>query len=118
MKMNYAVLGTNDMDAAKGFYDRLFAGHDLNRITPTDRMTYWLGEGFAFAIALPFDGQPATVGNGTMIGFCVGSAAEVDSLYDRALTLGGTSEGAPGQRGPKYSAYLRDVDGNKLCLSD
>ena len=55
MKMNYFVVGTNDMRASKAFYDALFAGAGLQTMSPTDRMTYWLGEDFAFAIATPFN---------------------------------------------------------------
>ncbi|WP_303469373.1 MULTISPECIES: VOC family protein [unclassified Marinovum] len=118
MKMNYFVVGTNDMDASKAFYDAFFAQSGLHSMSPTDRMTYWLGADFAFATALPFDTKPATIGNGTMVGFCVGHMDEVKRLHALALELGGTCEGAPGQRGPKFSAYVRDLDGNKLCLSD
>ena len=118
MKMNYFVVGTNDMAAATRFYDQLFAQSGMERVSPTDRMTYWLSPDFAFAAAIPFDEQPATHGNGTMVGFCVGSPEEVERLYKLALELGGTCEGAPGQRGPRFSAYVRDLDKNKLCLSD
>ena len=118
MKMNYVVLGTNDMAATTGFYDALFAGMGVNRVTPTERMTYWLGEDFAFAAAIPFDARPASTGNGTMVGFAVGSEDEVRRLHALAIELGGSCEGAPGQRGPRFSAYIRDRDGNKLCLSD
>lgn len=117
MHLNYVTLGTNDMAAAIRFYDSLFEQSGLHRFSPSERMTYWMGEGFAFALAIPFDQEPATRGNGTMIGFDIGSADEVTRLHQRALDLGGTSEGAPGQRGPKFSAYLRDLDGNKLCFS-
>ena len=116
--MNYVVVGTNDLDAATRFYDRLFAQSGMNRVAPTGRMTYWLGPGFAFAAAIPFDEKPATNGNGTMVGFCVGSPEEVERLYALAIEIGGTCEGAPKQRGPRYSAYVRDPDRNKLCLSD
>ncbi|MBB5515050.1 catechol 2,3-dioxygenase-like lactoylglutathione lyase family enzyme [Rubricella aquisinus] len=118
MKMNYCVVGTNDMEAATSFYSALFAQAELATMFPTDRMTYWIGVDFAFAVAKPFDGQPSTRGNGTMVGFNVGIPEEVNRLHALALTLGGTNEGDPGQRGPKYSAYLRDLDGNKICLSD
>ncbi|RMA42231.1 VOC family protein [Rhodophyticola porphyridii] len=118
MKMNYFVVGTNDMDAAMPFYDQLFAQSAVNRISPTDRMTYWLGTDFAFATAIPFDEKPATNGNGTMVGFCVGSPEEVKRLHALAIRLGGTCEGEPKQRGPRFSAYVRDLDRNKLCLSD
>ena len=118
MKMNYFVVGTNDMDTAKAFYGSLFAGSELQSTSPTERMTYWLGEDFAFAVAIPFDEKPATIGNGMMVGFCVGPIDEVKRLHALTITLGGTCEGAPNQRGPKFSAYVRDLDGNKLCFSD
>ncbi|MBY8974462.1 VOC family protein [Rhodobacteraceae bacterium NNCM2] len=118
MKMNYYVVGTNDIDASKAFYDALFAGWGLHTLSPSDRMIYWMGADFAFATARPFDQRPATSGNGTMVGFCVGTSEDVTRMHALALRLGGTCEGAPGQRGPKFSAYVRDCDGNKLCLSD
>lgn len=118
MQMNYCVIGTNDMDAATRFYDRLFDRSGMNRVSPSERMTYWLGADFAFAAAIPFDKQPATNGNGTMVGFSVGSPAEVKRLYTLAIALGGTCAGEPKQRGPRFSAYVRDLDRNKLCLSD
>lgn len=117
MQMNYFVFGTNDMAATTHFYDRLFEKSGVERVSPTDRMTYWLGPGFAFAAAIPFDEKPATNGNGTMVGFSVGSAEEVERLYALTIELGGTSEGEPKQRGPRFSAYVRDLNGNKICLS-
>lgn len=118
MKMNYFVVGTNDMAAAINFYDALFAEAELEKIIPSERMTYWLGEDFAFAIAIPFDEKPATNGNGTMVGFSVGSVEDVKRLYTKALELGGSCEGEPNQRGTRFSAYVRDLDRNKICLSD
>lgn len=118
MKMNYFVLGTNDMDAADAFYGALFAQSGLQRVSPSERMTYWLGEDFAFATAKPFDSKLATNGNGTMVGFGVGTKDEVTRLHALALKLAGTCEGPPSQRGPKFSAYVRDLDGNKLCFSE
>ena len=118
MKMNYFVVGTNDMDASKTFYNALFEGAGLQVMFPSDRMTYWIGEEFAFATAIPFDKEPATNGNGTMVGFCVGDREDVKRMYELALELGGKCEGAPTQRGPKFSSYVRDLDENKLCFSD
>lgn len=117
MKMDYCVLGTNNMDAAIKFYDALFKDTDLNQVLKTDRMTFWQCEDFAFAIAIPFNEEPATNGNGTMIGFNVGSAEEVTRLHQKVLELGGTCEGEPGQRGPKFSAYARDLDKNKIAFA-
>jgi len=118
MKMNYFVVGTNDMAAATGFYDALFQGLGLHRTTPSGRMTYWIGADFAFAVAIPYDGNPASNGNGVMVGFGLGSVEEVKRLHSLAVALGGSDEGEPGQRGPRFSAYVRDLDGNKICLSD
>ena len=66
--------------------------------------------------AIPFDEEPATNGNGTMIGFSVGSTEEVIRLHKKAIELGGTSEGEPTQKGPRFSGYVRDLDNNKLCF--
>lgn len=118
MKMNYFVVGTNDMAVSKAFYDALFAEAGLQSMSPSDRMTYWLGEDFAFAVAKPFDTKPATVGNGSMVGFSVGSKEEVTRMHALAIELGGCCEGLPNQRGPRFSSYVRDLDGNKICLSD
>lgn len=118
LKMNYCVLGTNNMDAAIAFYDSLFEGENLQKMKASERMTYWLGEDFAFAVALPFNEQPATNGNGTMLGFNVGTSDQVVKLYNKAINLGGSCEGQPNQRGPRFSAYIRDLDKNKICFSD
>jgi predicted lactoylglutathione lyase len=118
MKMNYFVVGTNDMATSKTFYDALFEQSGVQGMAVSDRMTYWLGEDFAFAVAIPFDAKPATIGNGMMVGFCVGTSEDVTKMHALAIELGGECEGLPSQRGPKFSAYVRDLDGNKLCFSD
>lgn len=105
------------MEESVKFYDSLFEKTELNQVLSTDRMTFWQCEDFAFAIAIPFNGEPASNGNGTMIGLNVGSAEEVKRLHKKAIKLGGTCEGEPGQRGPKYSAYVRDLDKNKIVFS-
>jgi predicted lactoylglutathione lyase len=69
-----------------------------------------------FVILGPYDERPATVGNGSMATFRFDTRAEVDAFHAKALALGGTDEGAPGERAPKfYMSYFRDLDGNKLC---
>lgn len=110
MKLDYCVFGTNNMEEAIKFYDSLFDRSELNQVLTTDRMTFWQCEDFAFAIAKPFNREPATNENGTMIGLNVGSIEEVERLHTKAIALGGTCEGEPGQRGPKYSAYVRDLE--------
>lgn len=116
MKMNYFVVGTNDRDAAAKFYDALFEGTGFAQAMATDRMTYWMSERAAFAVATPFDEEPATKGNGMMVGFDAGSNDEVERLHQKAIDLGGTCEGAPNLRGPYFSAYVRDLDQNKICF--
>ncbi len=53
-----------------------------------------------------------------MVGFSVGTAEEVRRLHKKAIELGGSCEGEPDQRGPPFSAYVRDLDKNKICFSD
>ena len=116
MKMNYFVFGTNDKKNAVLFYDSFFEGCGLVKIHDEGRMTLWANEELTFAIAEPFDENAASNGNGTMVGFDVDSSKEVDRLYEKALTLGGVSEGEPTIRSGMYSAYVRDLDKNKICL--
>ena len=70
------------------------------------------------AVCEPFNGEAPAPGNGTMTAFPAGEKANVDALYAKAMSLGATDEGAPGQRIPDrfYGAYVRDPDGNKLCF--
>jgi len=69
----------------------------------------------AIALSKPYNGEPATVGNGVMAAIRVDSKEAVDAIYNKALELGGADEGPPGQRGDGfYAAYFRDLDGNKL----
>ena len=119
MKMNYFVVGTNDLKAATQFYDSLFEQTEFNQVLTNERMTFWQGEDedSAFAVAIPFNEEPANNGNGTMIGFGVESTEEVKRLYNKAIELGGTCEGEPNQRGPRFSAYVRDLDKNKIAFS-
>ena len=68
------------------------------------------------SVTKPFDSQPATVGNGTMVALAADNPEQVQALHAKALALGGSDEGAPGPRGHGfYGAYFRDLDGNKLA---
>ncbi|NKB32204.1 MAG: VOC family protein [Pseudomonadales bacterium] len=116
MKINYVTIGTNDRKAAELFYDQLLSDSPFEKIYSEDRMTMWVNDGFMFALAEPFDGNEATVGNGSMFGIQVPGDAEVNRLYDLALSLGATDEGEPRIRSEHQSAYVRDLDGNKLCF--
>jgi catechol 2,3-dioxygenase-like lactoylglutathione lyase family enzyme len=117
---SHIMIGTNDLDKAKSFYDALLAplgvpparvdGHRIFYMTPTGILS----------VTKPINGQPATAANGATIGFSAKSSDEVNAWHAAGLAAGGTTcEDPPGLRqgnmGPLYLAYLRDPDGNKLC---
>ncbi len=114
----YATLGTRDMDKAAAFYDEVLGVLGARRFM--EEAGYFIAwgnsqEGAGLGITYPFDKQPATVGNGTMVALGASSREQVDAVYNKAIGLGGTDEGGPGQRSPGfYAAYFRDLDGNKL----
>jgi predicted lactoylglutathione lyase len=116
--IGYVTLGTNDLDRAAAFYDQLLALVGAGRFMATDQFIAWTvaPDKPGLSVTKPYDGNPATVGNGVMIALAVKEPAQVDALHARALELGGTDEGAPGPRGEGgfYAAYFRDLDGNKL----
>jgi predicted lactoylglutathione lyase len=115
--IGYVTLGTNDLTRAARFYDDLLAELGAKRFMDTDSFIAWSvvpGEP-ALSVTKPYDGMPATVGNGVMVALVVGSPAKVDALHRKAMALGGKDEGAPGPRGEGfYAGYFRDLDGNKL----
>lgn len=117
--IGYTTVGTNNLEAAAAFYDGLLASEGVKRVTPNDRMCLWAKKGAPmFGVAVPYNDQPATCGNGSMIALSLASQDEVNAMYKRALELGGTDEGEPGPRGPGgfYGGYCRDLDGNKLAF--
>lgn len=123
--IGYMTLGTNDIDRARGFYDALLGEIGASRIHEGDRITIWgtMPTGGLLAVIKPFDGEAATVGNGTMVAIPVDSPEQVGRMHAKALSLGGTDEGAPGPRGTRKTefGYCRDLDGHKLaffCMTD
>lgn len=116
--IGYVTLGTNDWDRSLAFYDALFAEIGAKRMMDIENFVLW-GSSFeesGLAIVKPFDQAAASVGNGVMVALRAESKEAVASLHVKALELGGTDEGAPGQRGDGfYAAYFRDLDGNKLA---
>jgi len=115
--IGYVTVGTNDMDKAAKYYDELLAGMGAKRFMEMETFIAWSNDPKAcgFSITKPYDGNPATVGNGKMNAFMVDSTDKVDALYAKAIELGGTDEGAPGARSDNfYAGYFRDLDGNKL----
>lgn len=115
--IGYVTLGTNDLARGARFYDAIAAELGVGRMMETDRYIAWgkPGGGAGIGLTLPFDGRPATVGNGVMVAFEARDRAQVERIHQLALSLGGQDEGAPGLRGEGfYAAYFRDLDGNKL----
>lgn len=115
--IGYVTVGTNDLQRATAFYDELFALIGAGRFMEDDSFVAWAtsADTPGFAASKPFDGNPATVGNGTMVALTVNSKVLVHTVYDKAIELGGADEGAPGERGEGfYAGYFRDLDGNKL----
>lgn len=115
--IGYVTLGTNDRDRGAKFYDALCGELGVGRMMETEQFIAWgtPGGGAGIGLTTPFDGKPATVGNGVMVALEAKDEAQVQRLYDIALANGGTSEGAPGPRGEGfYAGYFRDPDGNKL----
>ena len=118
---SHVMFGTRDLARASAFYDATLAPLGITRVPiQYGGWAAWQrpGESQKFWVGLPFDGSPASVGNGGMVAFAAPSRAAVDAAYKAALATGGSDEGPPGLRvayAPDYyGAYVRDPDGNKL----
>ena len=118
----YTTIGTSDMDRAVAFYDALLAELGAKQLFGMDRIKFY-GKSTdepMLAVCIPYDEEPPERGNGWMVAIPGGSKEGVDKLYAKALELGATDEGEPGDRIPNvfYGAYVRDLDGNKLCFME
>jgi catechol 2,3-dioxygenase-like lactoylglutathione lyase family enzyme len=127
--ISYVTIGVNSIEAALPFYDAVMEvlGHERVFLTDT-----WIGYGLADGVympkiwvCMPINGEPATVGNGSMVGLHAASPEIVDRAHAAGLANGGTDEGTPGRRSRYhrgyYIGYLRDPAGNKLsafCNTD
>lgn len=118
LMIGYVTLGTNDLERAGKFYDALFSELGASRFMETERLIAWITHPGkpGLGVTKPFDGKPATVGNGVMVAISANNREQVNAIYKKAIELGAQDEGAPGPRGPEgfYAAYFRDLDGNKL----
>ena len=115
--IGYVTLGTNDLPRAAKFYDALAAELGVGRMMDFETFIAWGAPGGAPGIGMtkPFDGNPATIGNGVMVALEAKDTDQVHRLYDIAMANGATDEGPPGPRGDSfYAGYFRDPDGNKL----
>ena len=115
--IGYVTLGTKDLARGAKFYDAIAKEMGIGRMMEVPQFIAWGEPGGAAGIGLtlPWDKNPATVGNGTMVALAAKSKEQVDRIYEIAIANGGTDEGAPGQRFENfYAGYFRDLDGNKL----
>ena len=115
---SHVMVGSNDIDRSKKFYDATFAafGGAEGMTDPKGRLIY-AHNGGLFIVTKPIDGAPACGANGGTIGFAM-TPEQADAWYAAGVAAGGVAcEDPPGPRAgsPYYLAYLRDPDGNKLC---
>ncbi|QEA12861.1 VOC family protein [Comamonas flocculans] len=118
---SHVILGSNDLERAKRFYDAFFGALGVGPAVFDRYRYFYRSGGGTFGITTPIDGQPASVGNGGTLGFAAASPEQAQAAHDAAVAAGGSScEDPPGWRESGkhriYLAYLRDPDGNKLCL--
>ena len=115
----YVTLGSNNTEKALEFYDAVFAEMGVKRFFDNERL-YFYGTAPGqpmFAIGGTYDEQAATCGNGVMPAIAAPDNETVDRVYKKALEMGATDDGAPGNRlSTFYGAYFRDLDGHKICI--
>jgi catechol 2,3-dioxygenase-like lactoylglutathione lyase family enzyme len=114
---SHIMIGGNDIATAKTFYDAILGalGVEPGVIDPKGRCFYQTATG-VFAISKPIDGNAATHGNGSTVGFLADSPEAANAWHEAGLANGGSAcEEPPGPRGDLYLAYLRDPSGNKIC---
>ncbi|WFU38590.1 VOC family protein [Bradyrhizobium sp. CB82] len=117
---SHGMIGTNDLDKAKAFYDKLLATLEVRPARVDGHRIFYITRTGVFSVTKPINGEPATAANGGTIGFACNSPEQVDKWHAAGVAAGGkTCENPPGIRegsaGKAYLAYLRDPDGNKIC---
>ena len=118
--IGYITIGVKDIAKAKAFYGELLADLGASVIMEMDRIAM-IGKGMdqpMLAVCIPYNEEDPHPGNGNMFAISAGTKENVDKLYHKAISLGATCEGEPGQRMPDvfYGAYVRDPDGNKMAF--
>ena len=118
---SFITIGTNNLKNSSQFYDELLKTLGIVKVIQDERYVGYSKEDnleiIEFYIMCPFDKKEATIGNGTMISFDGKTPEKVNEFHQKALKIGATNEGFPGPRhGEDYYAYIRDLDGNKICV--
>jgi catechol 2,3-dioxygenase-like lactoylglutathione lyase family enzyme len=117
---SHVMIGTNDLDKAKAFYDDLLSTLEVRPARVDGHRIFYITKTGVFSVTKPINGEAATCANGATIGFACHSPEQVDAWHAAGIAAGGIPcEDPPGVRqGPGvnlYIAYLRDLDGNKIC---
>ena len=114
--IGYVTVGTNDLERAAAFYDALFATISGKRVFASPQGVVWSLSRISpgFGVFIPFDGNPATNCNGSMVALAMLSKQHVDDFYAKAISLGAVDEGQRDHNARFYINYFRDLDGNKL----
>ena len=117
---SHIMIGTNDLDRAKKFYDALLGTLGVPAGSVDRHRIFWRTKTGVFSVSKPIDGKPASAPNGGTIGFAASSPEQAQAWHAAGLAHGGTPcEEPPGVRDggavKMYLAYLRDPDGNKIC---
>lgn len=118
--IGYTTIGVTDMEKAKAFYTELLSDLGATLLMDMDRIAF-IGTGMdapMLSVCIPYDENDPQPGNGNMVAFTAPSKEKADELYHKAIALGATCDGEPGQRIADmfYGAYVRDPDGNKLAF--
>ncbi|HSY28177.1 MAG TPA: VOC family protein [Burkholderiaceae bacterium] len=123
--ISHVFIGIADFPRSLNFYSVIMRelGLTLKFSDAEESWAGWVAPGAPrplFVIGKPFDGQPASAGNGQMVALLASTRETVDRVHAHALSLGATCEGSPGLRphyhANYYGAYFRDLDGNKICV--
>lgn len=119
--LSHVSLGSNRLDDAIAFYDRVLATLGIRRVEDVREYFPAVAYGRAypeFWVQQPYNGEPAQTGNGVHIAFMAESREQVHAFYEAALAAGGQGDGAPGERphyGKEYyGCFVRDLDGHKI----
>jgi catechol 2,3-dioxygenase-like lactoylglutathione lyase family enzyme len=117
---SHVMIGTNDLDKAKAFYDSLLGTLEVRPARVDGHRIFYITKTGVFSVTKPINGEAATPANGGTIGFAANSPEQVNAWHAAGIAAGGVPcEDPPGIRqGPGvnlYIAYLRDLDGNKIC---
>ena len=117
---SHVMVGVNDLEVSRKFYDALLGTLGIAPGVANKSRYFYRSTTGLFGITTPINGEPATHGNGSTIGFAMDSPEQANAFHAAGVANGGTTcEDPPGWRegatGALYLAYLRDPDNNKIC---